>query len=325
MRIRSEDMRAGLRPGMTLIELMISMLLLSVVMGTVLSVVMRQQRFYRSASEIMETRGQLRSATAILPVELRGVSTQVRDATSAVVGSDILSMGANMIEFRATFGAGIVCDNAAGTVTLYPVEPLSSGLRLGGFLYEPAVGDVMFFLNNGQGGSADDRWERHVIATTATSANCTTGLAASTAADLAIPRRQYTFSPTIPSTDIVAGAPVRVARTVKYELYQDATSGLWYLGQSVKNEASGAYGSREPVAGPYLAGTGNPATSGLYLRYLDVNGNILTANDLATRQSVTRIDVIVRGQTATDVRGSGFGTGNKQVLQSISVAIRNRT
>lgn len=325
MRIRTEGARPGLRPGMTLIELLISMVLLSLVMGTILSVVTRQQRFYRVASELMETRGQLRSATSILPVELRGVSTQVRDVTGAIVGSDILAMGPNMIEFRSSFGAGVVCEVAGSTVTLYPDVLASSGLRLGGFLYEPAEGDVMFLLNNGEGGTVDDSWDQGVItAPPTTSTGCAAGLAGGTAADLALPRRVFTLTPA-PTAGIVVGAPVRVSRTVKYELYQDATSGLWYLGQNVKNEETGAYIGREPVAGPYLAGTADPATSGLYLRYLDIAGNVIVATDAAARQSVTQVDVIVRGETTSDARGSGFGEGNKQVLQSITVAIRNRT
>jgi prepilin-type N-terminal cleavage/methylation domain-containing protein len=313
----------GARAGMTLVELLIAITLLSVVMGTILTVVTRQQRFYRSASEIIETRSQLRSATAILPVELRGVSTQVRDAAGNVVGSDLLAIGPNMIEFRSTFGAGVVCDVdvAQTTVTLYPDVLASNGLRFGGFLYEPGPGDLVYLLNNGAGGSADDTWDqRTVTASGATTALCTAGLAGGTAEDLALDRRQFTLAA---PTSAVVGAPVRVARTVKYELYQDATSGLWYLGQSVMN-AGGAYDPIQPVAGPYLPATNDSTTSGLFLRYVDVNGNIITTTDLAARQSVTRVDIIVRGRTTNDVNGSGFGTGNKIDRQNISVAIRNR-
>jgi type II secretory pathway pseudopilin PulG len=307
---------------MTLVELLIAITLLSVVMGTILTVVMRQQRFYRSASEIMETRSQLRSATSILPVELRGVSTQIRDAAGNIVGSDILSMGPNMIEFRSTFGTGVICDVAGATVTLYPDVLASNGLRFGGFLYEPAAGDLVYLLNNGAGGSSDDTWDQRVAtAATTTTAACTAGLAGGTAADLALPRRELTLAA---ASGAVVGAPVRVARTVKYELYKDATSGLWYLGQSVM-DAAGVYPSREPVSGPYLPATTDSTTSGLFLRYLDVNGNIITTTDLAARESVTQVDIIVRGQTTNDVYGSGFGTGNKVDRQNVSVAIRNRS
>ncbi|HEX6058621.1 MAG TPA: type II secretion system protein, partial [Gemmatimonadaceae bacterium] len=221
MRIHPDGGRGGRRPGMTLVELLISMLLLSFVMGTILTVVMRQQRFYRSASEIMETRGQLRSAISILPVELRGVSTQVRNATGAVIDSDIRAMGPTSIEVRSTFGGGVVCDIDGSTVTLYPDELASNGLRIGGFLYEPGVGDIVYFLNNGEGGSADDSWEQRVIgAAPTTNAKCTAGIAGATAADLALPRREITLS-AAPSADIAVGAPVRVSRTVEYALYQD--------------------------------------------------------------------------------------------------------
>jgi hypothetical protein len=310
---------------MTLVELLIAITLLSVVMGTILTVVMRQQRFYRSASEIIETRSQLRSATAILPVELRGVSTQVRDALGNVVGSDLLAIGPNMVEFRSTFGAGVVCDvdGAGTTVTLYPDVLASNGLRFGGFLYEPDEGDLAYLLNNGAGGSADDTWDQRTIDAppTNTTALCTAGLAGGTAEDLALPRRQFTFAA---ATNAVVGAPVRIARQVRYELYQDATSGLWYLGQSVMN-VGGGYDPIQPVAGPYLPATNDSTTSGLFLRYLDVNGNIITTTDQAARQSVTRVDIIVRGQTTNQVNGSGFGKGNKIDRQDISVAIRNRS
>ena len=62
------------RRGMTLIELLISLVLLGIVGGTLTVVLFRQQRFHAAATAVRSARESVREVATILPADLRGVS-----------------------------------------------------------------------------------------------------------------------------------------------------------------------------------------------------------------------------------------------------------
>ena len=64
---------------MTLVEIMIALVLLGIISGVIMRVIVRQQRFYQGANQIMTQRGQLRQATSVLPVDLRSLSSVGED------------------------------------------------------------------------------------------------------------------------------------------------------------------------------------------------------------------------------------------------------
>src|SRR5207249_7641272 len=99
------------RAGFTLIELVIAMVLMSLVGGAIVKLLLRQSRFYNSTTDLIQTRQQLRQAAAMLPSDLRGISS---------VGGDIFSMSDSALEFRSTFGSSVVCVNAGGTLSTVP-------------------------------------------------------------------------------------------------------------------------------------------------------------------------------------------------------------
>lgn len=330
------ELRGGARAGFTMVEMMIAMILLSLVMAGVLGALTRQGRFYRSASDIMETRTQLRSATSILPLEMRGLSSRFAD-NGAVDGSDIFGMDETSFEFRTTYGSSVMCETTDGrnSIVLAPdVVPnlltLPSGaktsMQFGGFLHAPRLGvdEVHILRENGQG-SADDRWERRTVISEPLSGGATLGLCVGkiAGADVSTPRRVYGIAGGALPADVLDGAPVRFTRRVRYRLYQSADDGQWYLGVEEWNGAG--YADIQPAAGPYLpAVDGDPANSGLTFTYRDEAGNQITGNTLADWRSVARVELVVRGATASDVTGSGLGTGKKRDQLSVVVAIRNR-
>ena len=106
---------------MTLIEIMISLVLLGIVSGVIMRVIMRQQRFYQGVNQIMTQRGQLRSATAIVPIDLRSVSS---------VGNDIIAATDSSMEFMVNIGTGIVCEVVDGTKVALPPPSLATGQTL---------------------------------------------------------------------------------------------------------------------------------------------------------------------------------------------------
>src|SRR2546429_6633629 len=63
------------RAGFTLIELVIAMVLMSLVGGAIVKLLLRQQRFYNSTSDLIQTRQQIRQAAAMVPSDLRGISS----------------------------------------------------------------------------------------------------------------------------------------------------------------------------------------------------------------------------------------------------------
>src|SRR5947207_3956826 len=80
------------RAGFTLVELIITMVLVSFVAGAIVKLLLRQQRFYNSTTDLIQTRQQIRQAAAMLPADLRGISS---------VGNDIYAMSDSSLDFRS--------------------------------------------------------------------------------------------------------------------------------------------------------------------------------------------------------------------------------
>ena len=109
---------ARTRHGMTLVEIMISLVLLGIVSGVIMRVIMRQQRFYQGVNQIITQRGQLRQATAVVPSDLRSLSS---------VGGDILVASDSSMEFMMNVGTGAVCALVpGGAKVVMPPEALAS-------------------------------------------------------------------------------------------------------------------------------------------------------------------------------------------------------
>ena len=83
------QLRRGRRAGFTIIELLISMTLMSLVAGAIVKLLLRQERFYNSTTDLIQTRQQIRQAAAMLPADLRGISS---------VGGDIYTMSDSALE-----------------------------------------------------------------------------------------------------------------------------------------------------------------------------------------------------------------------------------
>src|SRR5438094_6783273 len=96
------------RAGFTLVELVITLVLVSFVAGAIVKLLLRQQRFYNSTTELIQTRQQIRQAAAMLPSDLRGISS---------IGGDIYAVTDSSLEFRSVFGISIVCVNTGGKLS----------------------------------------------------------------------------------------------------------------------------------------------------------------------------------------------------------------
>jgi prepilin-type N-terminal cleavage/methylation domain-containing protein len=302
------------RRGFTLVELLVVIVLLGIVGGTITTLVVRQQRFYRGASEIIDTRSQLRQAASILPTDLRGLSS---------IGGDIVTLAPQQLEFRAPIGTSIVCERSGNTVTLPPAV-LASGTVLTSFLNTPGAGDVAFVYDDQDASiGSDDQWVPLTVSSVVSpggTTGCPTATGFTQTGDAAQPRMQVTFGGTLPAT-VIAGAPMRFTRRVRYSLYR-ASDNLWYLGY--EQQVNGSWTGVQPVSGPYLAGDAAAVGDrGLQFRLFNEAGTEVTS--LAAATTVARVDIVVRGQSRQPVQLSG--TAPTQLFRdslNVSVAIRNR-
>ncbi len=323
------------RRGMTLVEIMIALVLLGIISGVVMRVIMRQQRFYQGANQIMTQRSQLRQATSVLPVDLRSLSS---------IGDDILAVTDTSIDFRMNVGTGVVCsvENAAHTIVL-PPENLHGGQTLTTFFGygPPSPGDgVEIFIYNDSStvGNEDDKWKRYELAKPISedAGKCPTQFV--TVSDVGKKRFVIEVSDPEGHTDpvtggplsqyIQVGAPVRIVRKVRYALYQEP-DGKWYLGYANFNAGSSAWETLAPVSGPYDPySTSSGTPSGLGFRYYDVDGNEITSGATAAQlRLIARIDLVARARTAANVRTAGIQNGLDQQYKdslAVSVMLRNR-
>jgi hypothetical protein len=298
---------------------------------------MRQQRFYRSAADIIQLQGQLRQGAAVLPVDLRGMSTSdtlVNDATTKY-NADVYDRSDWYIEFRHTFGGSIICAKRTptkpDTMWIYPTS-VAAVPALTSWSSTPVTGDSVLVLDDWtMVGHGDDRWKAYEVL----DVTPVTGLKGcpwkgkvvgdSTPVLYVTDTSRQSFRVTLAdslSRTIIVGAPVRFFRRARYEIYQ-APDTLWYLGYSdcLRTYAAGC-SDVTPVAGPYRPYTGVASENGLVFAYYDSVGNALA--QAAESRRIARIDVLMRSQLDNITR-TGTGAGRTYADSVLfSIAIRNR-
>lgn len=333
------------RLGFTLTEMMVALVMFGVVSAAIFRIIRSQQRFYRGANEIIDIRSQLRQAAAVLPLELRSVSTvsTVKPAgspyTASMLGSDIKTMTANQIAFRATIGSGVVCAKSvaagAAVLTFIPSGMLAKGNVLTSWYMPPEVNDTIFVFDQGPDpGAADDQWQPYRITAVVSPqlANvCPTSpfllAGASPAGDADKKNLQLAVVDAVTGAAAVTstighGSVVRFTRSVAYGLYKSPIDNRHYLGyKTMTGTPKTMQTDWDPVSGPY--GT-SAATNGLVFTYFDSSGVATTAVD-----KVARVDVMLRG-IGNEIRNEASFTSmkNKTTFRDsllLRVAVRNRS
>lgn len=299
-------MKRTSRGGFTLVELLMVIVMLSIVLGALFKVIVGQQRFYRGASDTIETQDNVRQAVDILATDLRGISPSNGD----IFGP----LSATSIEFMEPVGASVVCviDPASGrkNFTVPPLQ-LAANNGLTSWGSTPKRNDIVLVYNTGKTqATVDDTWESHVLDGIASGGTCPNSTELTTTTAEQTLGWTFQLNTALAGGDSVAqGAAVRIVRRVRYQLYQ-ASDGQWYLGyQECPN---GTCDTIQPVSGPYLP----PSTtgpSGLALTYFDNTGL-----PTVIPSAVARIDVVTRAQPASSITGG-------QHVDSLraSIALRN--
>jgi prepilin-type N-terminal cleavage/methylation domain-containing protein len=317
---RNTDGRKA-RRGFTLTELLVTIMIFGLVVTPIIIVLGRQQRFYRSTSDIIEARTSVRQAIEMLPVDLRSLSTSdVYNKTDLYVSSD------KTIEFRAMIGTSVVC--RVNTVVKILVPPADMETALTTWIARPVAGDsVLIYDDSTMVGGDEDHWKAYAItgvqqvpASSSGACPTTTGLV--TAADVAANRASYLLTLATGVTPSIApGAPMRFFHTRRYELYQPAGSTSWYLG------TFDCRASCDPIAalsGPYGAYSTDAATSGLRFTYLDSLGAEINPSNTAERAKIWRIKLSARADTRGTVAIPGKPAAIARDSISLDIALRNR-
>jgi prepilin-type N-terminal cleavage/methylation domain-containing protein len=296
------------RSGFTIAELLVTLVLLGIVCGAVVATLQRQQRFYRDAADVIDTRQQVRQAIALVPAELRGIST---------IGGDILAMSDSALDIRANVGSAVVCAHSVGEIAIPPVAR-DTGSALTSFISRPVVGDLAIVFDDSAPGVAGDRWHTHTIARVdSTTDRCS--MLADAGNGTSAYGYTFTVAPNLSST-LRDGAPVRFARRSNYTIYRSSSDGRWWLGYRECAGDGSSCGGIQPVSGPYRPYAPNDTLeSGISFVYRDSIGRTTS-----TSTAVARIEMFAIGETRGAIARQGAPPAARREVMKVTVAIRNR-
>ncbi len=294
--------------GFTLPELMIALCVLLLVTSTIVTMLSRQQRFYRGMDELLRVRTSLRDGVDILSSDLRTASVQdtIRLASDTAV------------EFYSVTGASTICADVSGNRIILPPDTLLSDVTLTAWASPPEAEDYAAVYVDSPSRDATPGWQRFPIASVSTlpaASACAPGGALPRAAELPASSRAYEVSLTANGlVDARRGTPVRFLRRVRYSVYR-AGDGLWYLGY--RRCGPTACVAIQPVSGPYASG-GQPP---LELTFFTSSGARI-ATPTSTIQAA-RIEILLRAASPGAVYVPGVGPGVLHDSLAATVAPRN--
>ena len=300
---------------MTLVELLVALVLLSIVTAGLYRVLVNNQRIYQSQTQRIDLQQNIRAATTILPADFREM-----DASEG----DISSASATSITFRAMRWTGITCSPPvtgpsdlfeAPVLTLTVLNQKLMGQRA------PVVGDSVLIRYEGDEGTRnDDSWVPGLVTGMAATL-CPAGLPYNgkagtqlvvTARMLRVDAPPVLATPNRTNT-IYVGAPVRGFVTARYSLYQPAGDTSWYVGLTRGAAAI------QPIIGPVLS-------NGLAFSYFnDTTGAAMNPGILAERVRIGSIVFTLRARTLQQVRSQVGDPTLSNIVDSVSVrvALRN--
>ncbi len=225
--------RLGVR-GASLIEVAVTLVLASLVLGAAYAVLIAQRRFYTLTVQTTTARDAARIALQVLSGELRG---------SSPAAGDLYAMDADSLAVRSTTAAAVLCDVAGTTLHLR---------RLAGAFGDRPADSALVYLEGDTSVAADDAW-------VAVRVLAVGGGGTGSCPDQRPPDLGLIIDRTVGG--VLVGAPVRGFRPYIYKLYS-GPDGRWWLGQRLRG------GIIQPVTGPFAA----PGSGGLRFEYLTASG-----------------------------------------------------
>ena len=304
------------RYGFTVAELLVATAVAGIAAAAMTGTIVRQQRFYSAASEILITRSQLRDGADVLASDIRGASVEL-------FGLPVMTDTA--VEMYTVIGTSVACSAPAGATIGLPPASLVSGNTLTSVPYQPDTGDIAIVFSIPSEVIDSASWETYRIASFASRAlnvACPpfTGFTAAGDAFAGASAFQLTLG-TTPSSAVRKGAPIHFLRRARYSFYR-SSDGEWYLGYRRCTATSPfTCAAIQPVSGPYRPyRAGSPP--GLTFRYFDSSGAQLSAPAESFR--VARIDIVLRGESANAIALAGDSRRVWRDSILVTVSPRNR-
>ena len=304
----------GDRSGFTLIELIVATAIATLVGGTIVTVLTRQQTFYSAAGEMLAVRSELRDAANILVSDIRG-------AAVATYGLPLMTDSA--IEMVTAIGSSVLCAGPSGANVALPPSGLANGNTLTSFLATPDDDDVMTLYGSPLNALDSGSWETSRVtsfSTRSVASACPASSGFTGSADVTGRAYSVTLAES-PTAAVRKGAPVRFLRRVRYSLYRSSDA-KWYLGyRRCRMFPPASCDAVQPVSGPYN-GYSSGSGSGLSFRYYDAAGAELVSG--ASGIDVSRVDIVLRGATARGVSLTGDAQQVYRDSAVVTVSPRNR-
>lgn len=309
------------RRGFTLVELLLSLILLTAVGAVTYKLLVNTQRVSRYQSQHIGMQDNGRSGSLIIANELREVGYDQITATelaalqlryagftpAAAVNSDLIAIGPDSITYRAMRGLGYTCqlNTANGDVTVY--NAAADARKWQSLRTLTTTDSVMLFVENDPTTATDDMWVPAGVTVAPVAQNCPDG-SAGLRFRVALPAGYVPAIATLfNAANMPLGGPVRAFEIMQMRAY--VSGGKTWLGMRARPSAGTTL---EPVLGPL-----NTAT-GLALDYRD-------ANNVATAVANNVRSIAVTLQTVSDERVRQTGSYSKvdSLTMSTRVALRN--
>jgi prepilin-type N-terminal cleavage/methylation domain-containing protein len=265
------------RRGFTLIEIMISLVIMMMVMGAVYKLILSSQRLARGQAERITLQSNVRVGSLAVLNDLRELNTATGGLAS---DNDILEIDVSRIKYRGMRGAGIICQAPAINTHVRISRSSFSGYR------DPvATRDSLYvFIDGDPDTETDDAWLPVAITDVSTAAACPPigGV------------NQDGITITTPATPALvalpSGTPVRIFEMMELKLHQ-ADGQSWLGARSIS-----AGEAVQPVLGP-LAND-----SGFVLTYLNAAGGV-TADPTAIKSIQVTLRGLSEGAVNTGIEG----------------------
>jgi prepilin-type N-terminal cleavage/methylation domain-containing protein len=268
------------RPGFTLAETLVVVVLGAVVMSSIYQMVNIQERTTRHQHAVISTSDNAQAGLAVLANDLKEISARDGD----VIAADSLS-----IRFRALRQTGVICNKDAGNNWIDVWE-------LGGAFEN---GDQILVYEEGPNVDSpnDDQWLNLTITTA--------GAGACGANPLGVTNTRRLNVGGAPFTNVTRGGLVRSFMETRYRLID---SGEW--GQLLRTE--------EGVETPILEQLATQDEGGLRLRYFDSTGVAIPLANLDARLSdIMRIQMKVAGKAVTNASATGDNRWRDSLLSQV--------
>ena len=269
------------RRGFTLVELLIALVLFLIVSGAIYKLLNTTQRVSRAQAERVDMQSNMRAGVLLVPSDLRMIGY---DSTpgGATVTSDILSMSADSIAFRAIRAGGIMCKYTSANEIIID----TSASHYYSAYRTPVSGardSVMLFSEGDATVSTDDQWVSGLPISSVGTGTCSSTFGSRSGLRLGT---TLAFNTAL----YAEGAPFRTYEVMVYKLYQ--SGGKYYLG-AYSHSASETI---QPMLGPLTS-------AGFRLDYYDATGTTATT----VPKNVRTIKVTLISQSDQRIAGGGAG------------------